>query len=258
MKIRLHKSFLPAALYFLLSGGLEKFAVMCALVFAHEIAHSLAAILVGLRLEQILITPIGQRAVIREVYSVSALKRVFVFLSGPALSFVLGGLLWVLGANKAACLSLNIAFFNLLPFLPLDGGNALMAVVGNVIGDLKAAKKVIKISKAFSKAVLLFGFWQIILYPYNLDFVVAGLFMRMINSALSPSVYNGIIDACFNPKHKTGSVRLIYSKNLELKELIENMNTAKKNIVVTEKNGKISFFSQEELCEKILNDGRYL
>lgn len=256
MKIRLHKSFLPVALYFLLSGGFEKFVMMCVMVFIHEMGHSFAAVLVGLKLEQILIMPIGQRAVVRDIYSVSAIKRIFIFVSGPFISIVLGGLFWVLNMKKMSYASLNIAFFNMLPFLPLDGGNILMAAIGNFIGDLKAAKIMLKISKVFSVFVLAFGFWKIILYPYNLDFVVAGLFMRMINSAMSASIYNRIIDEIFNPKHKTGSVRFIYSKKLSLIELLENMNTSKTNVVVTTNNNKTELFSQEEICDLILNEGR--
>ncbi len=122
-----------------------------------------------------------------------------------------------------------------------------MAALGSFVGDINSAKIVLRLSKMFSKMVVVFGFVWIVLYPYNLDFVVAGLFMYMVNKASSASIYSRILDALFMPK-SLSSIKLIYCEKIS-RSILNKMNTAKFNVVVLNDNGDIKLIPQEDILK---------
>lgn len=82
-------------------------------------------------------------------------KRIGIALMGPAFGFVLGGISWAVAAYAMpdqvpppvavfmnAMIVLNIVYtaFNLLPILPLDGGQATLAALESRLGPGKALR----------------------------------------------------------------------------------------------------------------------
>ncbi|WP_017327622.1 site-2 protease family protein [Synechococcus sp. PCC 7336] len=141
---------LPTALAVGLATSLGLFGS----VLAHELAHSLAARAQGISVTSITLFIFGGMATIeRESDNPWAAFRVAI--AGPLLSFALflalklvqlsrlvpetSGLgVWV---SNIAGANLIIALFNLIPGLPLDGGQILKAVVWGVTGDRHTGMK---------------------------------------------------------------------------------------------------------------------
>ena len=108
-------------------------------VLVHELSHSIVARGYGLQVRRIVLWPLGGVSEIeREAPSPGRLFAVAA--AGPALSLVLGVVGWLLaqvvtaGVSGALVRQLMFAnfvvgFFNLLPGLPLDGGQMLRAVI---------------------------------------------------------------------------------------------------------------------------------
>lgn len=110
---------------FLLRG--EELAALTAAVGVHELGHLLALRLFGVHIEEISFAATGP--VLYCALPESGVMGIFSSLSGPfagALFWLLFRHFWTLSAE----MSFLLTAVNLLPVLPLDGGRALSAVLG--------------------------------------------------------------------------------------------------------------------------------
>lgn len=112
-------------------------------VLLHELGHSLVALSQGIRVNSITLFLFGGVASIEEESKTPG-KAFQVAIAGPVVSFALFGCLSILGLvippnspgailiNEIAHINLVLALFNLIPGLPLDGGQILKALVWKV------------------------------------------------------------------------------------------------------------------------------
>ena len=118
-------------------------------VLFHELSHSLVARGFGLPVRRILLYPLGGVSEIEREAPTPG-RQFLVAAAGPALSLALGVAGWCLakvvpygvtGALIRQLMFANfvVAAFNLLPGLPLDGGQMLRAVIWKVTGRPNAA-----------------------------------------------------------------------------------------------------------------------
>jgi Zn-dependent protease len=99
------------------------------ILFVHELGHYIAMVVFGYKNVQMFYIPLLGAAVTGRHYHVAGWRKAVVSLAGPLPSIVLGFLLGVVGIFmesewiiNASILTLILNAFNLLPFLPLDGG----------------------------------------------------------------------------------------------------------------------------------------
>lgn len=115
-------------------------------VLAHELGHSLVAMRQGIKVDSITLFLFGGLASL-EKESKKPSEAFWVAIAGPLVSLALFGLLTLVGVNTGisgaslaivqllAYINLVLALFNLIPGLPLDGGNILKAVVWKITGN---------------------------------------------------------------------------------------------------------------------------
>ncbi len=125
--------------------GLATALLLFASVLAHELGHSFVARWQGIPVNSITLFIFGGLASLGEESKTPA-DAFWVAIAGPLVSLVLFGLLTafntlsgISGALSVvisilATINLALALFNLLPGLPLDGGNALKAIVWKITG----------------------------------------------------------------------------------------------------------------------------
>jgi Zn-dependent protease/predicted transcriptional regulator len=125
--------------------GLFTALLLFASVLVHELGHSFVAIQQGIEVKSITLFIFGGLASLGEESKTpgDAFK---VAIAGPLVSLVLFGLLTVFGLLSAvsgplaavvsllAYINLMLGLFNLIPGLPLDGGNILKALVWKITG----------------------------------------------------------------------------------------------------------------------------
>lgn len=132
MKIRLHPILIPVFLFLLMSGNVSAYTFIFLSLLIHEAGHLIAAKLLGLRVSMCTIMPYGGELSIAGRYAVRRRKRFYVAMAGPLATFCLLILAFVIPVPEAAFLvriQLVLLAVNLLPFLPLDGGQAISAVI---------------------------------------------------------------------------------------------------------------------------------
>jgi len=129
------------------TAGLLMALLLFASVLLHELGHSLVARAQGIRVNSITLFLFGGVASIDQESKTPG-KAFQVAIAGPAVSFALFGLLTVAAltvtrqgapvtvlAESLASINLALALFNLLPGLPLDGGQILKAAVWKATGN---------------------------------------------------------------------------------------------------------------------------
>jgi Zn-dependent protease/CBS domain-containing protein len=115
-------------------------------VLAHELGHSFVALSQGIEVKSITLFLFGGLASLEKESDTPA-DAFWVAIAGPAVSLLLFGILTTLifttnitGPLAAltgvlATVNLSLGLFNLIPGLPLDGGNILKAIVWKVTGN---------------------------------------------------------------------------------------------------------------------------
>lgn len=119
---------LLGVLYWLDEGvGLLAWGLLACAV--HELGHVAAALALGGRAERLSLTIVGAELSFSFRTPLAYWQDSLVALAGPAANLLLGGLFFVLDRQLPAVLSLGIGAFNLLPILPLDGGQVLYGLL---------------------------------------------------------------------------------------------------------------------------------
>ncbi|MEM6611177.1 MAG: site-2 protease family protein [Cyanobacteria bacterium P01_C01_bin.72] len=126
--------------------GLVTALLLFSSVLAHELGHSFVAISQGIPVKSITLFIFGGLATL-EKESETPLQAFLVAIAGPLVSLLLYGL-FTLVVNTTplslplqaiigllAYINLVLAAFNMIPGLPLDGGNVLKAIVWKVTGN---------------------------------------------------------------------------------------------------------------------------
>jgi Zn-dependent protease/CBS domain-containing protein len=120
--------------------------LLFASVVAHELGHSFVALAQGIEVKSITLFLFGGLANL-EKESETPLEAFLVAIAGPLVSLILFGLFFLMGTNLTlpaaltaivsliAYINLALALFNLIPGLPLDGGNVLKAIVWKITGN---------------------------------------------------------------------------------------------------------------------------
>ena len=120
--------------------------LLFASVLAHELGHSFVAMRQGIAVKSITLFLFGGLASL-EKESKTPAEAFWVAIAGPAVSILLFSLITAIGSTSvisgplAAVLgllgsvNLALALFNLIPGLPLDGGNILKSIVWKVTGN---------------------------------------------------------------------------------------------------------------------------
>ncbi|MDR2940938.1 MAG: site-2 protease family protein [Clostridiales bacterium] len=238
-----------AAIYYL--GLMEMFAVLFLVVSLHEMAHVFAALLYGLRLEKIGLMPIGQFAVIKNLELLPGNKRALVVLAGPLCNIILGLFFYIFFEGKFELFmqyNFVIAFFNLLPSVPLDGGKLFQIYFGNKIGVLRANKLLIKISRVISIIIIILGVIQCILFKYNISLILVGAYIYNIlereNFNMATVFYKVLLNKHNNYKKRIIPIEhILLPKDTKIKTILNKLCWDKYfvfNIMVDEKIHKLS------------------
>lgn len=165
------------AIGFLWGSALAMAILLFASVLAHELGHSVAAQAQGIRVSSITLFLFGGVAAIdRESRTPGG--AFWVAIAGPLVSFALALLLlishfWWPDGSPARVISLNLArlnfilaIFNLIPGLPLDGGQVLKAIAWKVTGDrYRAVHWAANSGRILSGAAMAIGLFSWIALP---------------------------------------------------------------------------------------------
>lgn len=160
--------------------GLGTAILLFGSVLAHELGHSLMAMQQGIKVKSITLFLFGGLASLEEE-SKTPTEAFAVAIAGPAVSILLWALLSYAGVALSvsgpiaavvgllATINLYLALFNMIPGLPLDGGNVLKAAVWKVTGNryrgVRVAARAGQVvgGVAISSGILATSFWNVLI-----------------------------------------------------------------------------------------------
>jgi len=188
---RLHPLFVLIMIGSVATGRFAELIVLFFIVLWHELGHLIAALRFGWKVREIKLLPFGGVVEVEDAGSVPVREELWVAIAGPAQNAVLAaiGLLlgyvgWIDKAWSEDFVRANavIAFFNLLPILPLDGGRMLQSWLSLRIPYHRTLLWSVKISLLFSGMMV-----AVSLYPLvrggllHLNLLAVGLFLCASN-----------------------------------------------------------------------------
>jgi Zn-dependent protease/CBS domain-containing protein len=156
--------------------GLMTALMLFASVVAHELGHSFVAIGQGIDVKSITLFIFGGLASL-EKESKTPSEAFWVAIAGPMVSLLLCGIATAIGVTTAASgplaailgvlasVNLALALFNLIPGLPLDGGNILKAIVWKITGNpYKGVTFASRVGQIFGWVAILSGVVPLLLF----------------------------------------------------------------------------------------------
>ncbi len=157
------------------------FILLFVSVVLHELGHSYVAKKYGVKIEKILLLPIGGVAMMDKIPKEGELK---IGIAGPLVSFIIGITLLAISQffdiningypllYTLSLLNLMLGSFNLIPAFPMDGGRILRAILSKKYGYLKSTKIAANIGKSLALIMLIFG-----LLSMNIILILVSLFV---------------------------------------------------------------------------------
>ncbi len=171
--------------------GLMTALLLFASVVAHELGHSFVAIRQGIDVKSITLFIFGGLASL-ERESKTPTEAFWVAIAGPLVSIILFGITTAIGFGTAvsgplaailgvlASVNLALALFNLIPGLPLDGGNILKSLVWKITGNpYKGVVFASRVGQIFGWVAIASGLLPLLLFGSFANFwnLLVGFFL---------------------------------------------------------------------------------
>jgi Zn-dependent protease len=148
------------------SGGTVIALFFC--IVLHELGHSLTGMSMGFKVNRIVLSVFGGMAQFESIPR-SPRQELLITVMGPAVNFVIAGVLWLVlwiaGDSPAlagtpwgefiatvAIWNIWVALFNLIPAYPMDGGRIVRALLAMRLPHLRATYMALNISKVATLA----------------------------------------------------------------------------------------------------------
>ncbi len=144
MCIKIHFYLFATIIYFYATHRLKIFLLFYVFAFLHECIHVLTSLTLKIKIEEILFLPVGVCA--KYYYIDNKIKEIIIAFAGPLFSFLIG----VLSKNlMIKSINFLIAFLNLIPIYPLDGGRIFRGILEIIFGYRKGIIFCNYVSKMF-------------------------------------------------------------------------------------------------------------
>ncbi len=139
LKIKFDNTFYIFLILILLSGMFKEFSFIFILIIFHELGHAITGVLLGFKLDKIIIYPYGGITKFNNLLNTSLNKEILVIVMGPIIQIITYLILnKIFKYNYIKNYHLSILIFNLLPILSLDGGKLLNIILNIFFSYLKS------------------------------------------------------------------------------------------------------------------------
>lgn len=180
-------------------------------ILIHEIFHIIVAKIYKINLKNLRVSIFGFSAQIENNKKNKSKQKIFMYFVGPLSNFILAIIFYFMNFEyiekiKLIYINLSLGIFNLLPILPLDGGNILKELLKIKYKNLKVNKISLFISKV-CLAILIFTYSIVIIKVKNISILALIIYLIYLNFIEERKVK--LLERTYR----------ILNKNLKLKEL---------------------------------------
>ncbi len=174
MCIKLHFYLIIWLVYLYGAHKLKTFLLFYLFALLHEIAHIIIAILLKVKIKEILLLPVGVCA--KYDYIEQKKKEILIAVAGPLFSIIMA-----LCINDTLLRNINfvIAILNLIPIYPLDGGRILRGILDYKIGYKKSVVYCHMISKGILMIITILAV-ALLVYFHNASLLFLSIYVFML------------------------------------------------------------------------------
>ena len=277
IKIELHWTFI-LLLLFILFLSLYFFLLWVMLfvcVLAHELIHSITSKINKIKVSKIVLYPFGGGSII-DFENVTPAIEFRISIVGPIASLLLAVFFGIINIYTPAgivrvtiqtlfVLNLFLGVFNLLPWLPLDGGRALRSYLQRTRSFLDATKIAVKSSNlitvlfvagTIAYAVLAHGYT--ILYR-EFIVIVDVMIALFIYSGARYELQSAFIKENITELKASNAMTknyVVVSGDMDTEQLYSTMMKKRAGIVIFKRNGNIEMISNNSL-QKLMKNPSY-
>ena len=228
----------------------------------HELAHFIAAVLIGLKTDRLVFYPYGVNLRLKNKFIQSIADEIILYLAGPLANCIMAiPALALYSIHKNPFLQVfyvgNILFFiaNMLPVYPLDGGVLLKKITSYFWGQ-RVSKIIMTVTSCvFITALLMLGIYTVYVTEFNFSvmlltaFLICSLFTQ--NEKYDVDFVRELM--FYKNKSKNRIKNIIASDDENYEQLAKRFNNRAYSIVFFEDNaGKITrIMSEHEIMNKI-------
>lgn len=226
--------------------GLIVILLLFAIVVLHELGHSIAAQNYGIEVEEIVLLPIGGVAMLKRIPE-NPMQEFVIAIAGPAVNFAiaivlliadslfaLGGRYADIGEGLAAMQTLSaaavfnyifaanlfLAFFNLIPAFPMDGGRVLRALLASRMDYARATAIAVAIGQTLA---WMLGLWGFLTGAFFLIIVAIFIYMGASQEGQMVQVRHVLRD--LTVRHAYSRQTRLLSPNATLADAVEQVVT---------------------------------
>ena len=264
IKINITAAIMPV---FMLIAGLEaEYAAAFLSITLHELGHIMAARACGIKAGMISVTALGFSAAVPDA-GCSRGERIMICSAGPAFNLLFflvvlladhmipgeQGFLRLLSAS-----SLFLAFINLLPALPLDGGRLILELLSGNIGMLAAGRAMRVLAWLISTIIVIAGGYQLYASSYNASLIIIGLYIMI--TAMTGKVESALMNMkqiiCRIRCWKKGYIPPASPENTRLSDTLKSMDFDRFHIVhvLDDALNIIGVFTETEIIDALISN----
>ncbi|HEY5586557.1 MAG TPA: site-2 protease family protein [Ruminiclostridium sp.] len=229
----------PLIVIALLKDFFVQYIITIVFIIAHELGHIVTALFSGAKIYRLRILPIGLNAEIDDSLC-SKYRKIYIYMAGPCINIISAIVIYILYASHFVSKELTLgvyinmwlAFFNLLPILPLDGGKIAMEMLSEHFGLFKASKKMHILSVLLSIVVICLGLMVFKQSQYNFSLVLVGIYILVCNrKSKKETAFMNIKNFVYRRakiirKGIYPAREIVVMKNVKLSEVIKAMDYA--------------------------------
>lgn len=255
LKIKVHYTFYIFLFFVVYFGGfLSLFSYFISLII-HETIHHFVSKSSSIMSQTLYLTPCGLSINVN-CNNKNKIDKFLIFFSGPFINIFVAllcvGVWWLFPITyyylkSFAFVNISLGLFNLIPIIPLDGGNIFL-----LLFDSKSSKrKVIKIMKIFS---IIFAIFFLSLFVvsifFDINFSCFCISFFLFSSAISSPISFDEMQSFLPDKIKECKIYVVGTK-VKLKEMKKYFDKSKfvQFYIVNDENKIVKIMSQDDVAK---------
>lgn len=236
-------------------GNLKLYIITYAVMTLHELAHLIAAAVIGLRAENIKFSPFGVNLALKNKIMCPLSDEIILYGAGPLINAILA--IAAMYFNNMVFYRINTVLFvmNLLPIIPLDGGMIALRLISYKLGRVRAKKVLSVISILLGGFVMVLAVIGAVMGRINVSLFVIAVFL-IGNLVTSKEKYNIDLINAVADRNKTSNKTNIVIVN-EKYTVVDALKTISPSYttlaVVLDENGDVTkMLSENDIINKTM------